>query len=231
MDVSQTLSYRWNSSISRISITTVEPPLEATKPLLAAANKQRGAVPNLMNLVGHSPVALEGYLSLNGTLAKGKLEAKLRERMALALAEYNGSDYCLSAHDYLGSNGDKLSGDEIEVALDGRLNDVGADAALRFALHVARTHGRVSDSDLTTLRLASIDDASVIEIVVTLALNVLTNSVNNVALTDIYFYVVNVRFAAGVIAHPNPLSETFDVSKLVKINSRMKEPYEFSERH
>jgi AhpD family alkylhydroperoxidase len=32
------------------------------------------------------------------------LDAKLRERIALAVAEYNGCDYCLSAHNYLGRN-------------------------------------------------------------------------------------------------------------------------------
>jgi AhpD family alkylhydroperoxidase len=90
--------------MSRLSIPTVENAPEASKPLFAAVNKQLGVVPNLMKLVGHSPAALEGYLSLNGALAKGKLNVKLRESIALAVAEYNGCDYCLSAHDYLGRN-------------------------------------------------------------------------------------------------------------------------------
>ncbi len=47
--------------------------------------QQLGVVPNLMNLVGQSPAALEGYLSLNGALAKGKLDVKLRESIALAM--------------------------------------------------------------------------------------------------------------------------------------------------
>ena len=70
--------------MSRISIPSVEQSLEASKPLLAAVKQQLGVVPNLMRLVGHSPAALEGYLSLNGALNKGKLDAKLRERIALA---------------------------------------------------------------------------------------------------------------------------------------------------
>ena len=47
--------------MSRISIPTVENSVEASKPLLAAVQKQLGVVPNLMKLVGHSPAALEGY--------------------------------------------------------------------------------------------------------------------------------------------------------------------------
>ncbi len=103
-----------------------------------------------------------------------ELDAKLRERIALAVAEYNGCDYCLSAHDYLGRNVAKLSSGEI-------------DAALRFARRVTELRGRVSDADLAALREAGFDEASTVEIVVTVALNVLTNYVNNVAQTDIDF--------------------------------------------
>ncbi|MBH2010782.1 MAG: carboxymuconolactone decarboxylase family protein [Xanthomonadaceae bacterium] len=182
--------------MSRISIPSVEQSLAASKPLLAAVQQQLGVVPNLMKLVGHSPAALEGYLSLNGALAKGQLDAKLRERLALAVAEYNSCDYCLSAHDYLGRNVAKLNGDEIEAARDGRSEDARANAALHFALKVLQTRGSVSDADLAALRLTGFDEASVIEIVATVALNVLTNYVNNVARTDIDFPKVSARLAA-----------------------------------
>jgi uncharacterized peroxidase-related enzyme len=182
--------------MSRLTIPTVEQSLDATKPLLAAVQKQLGVVPNLMKLVGNSPAALEGYLSLNGALAKGKLSAPLREQIALAIAEFNGCNYCLSAHDYLGRNVAKLSDAEINNARDGRSQDARADAALHFARRVAETRGRVSDAELATLRVAGFDEASVIEIVVTVALNVLTNYVNNVAETDIDFPEVRVRLTA-----------------------------------
>ena len=182
--------------MSRISIPTVEQSLEASKPLLAAVQKSLGVTPNLMKLVGHSPAALEGYLALSGATGKGKLSAQLRERIALAIAEYNGCDYCLSAHDYLGQNVAKLSRAELDAARDGHSEDAQVEAALRFALQVAQTRGRVSDADLATLRLAGFDEASVIEIVVNVALNVLTNYVNNVAHTDIDFPQVTAKMAA-----------------------------------
>ena len=76
------------------------------------------------------------------------------------------------------------------------LRQARAQAALHFALQVAKTHGRVSDADIATLRLAGFDEASVIEIVVNVALSVLTNYVNNVAQTDIDFPQVSARLAA-----------------------------------
>ena len=114
----------------------------------------------------------------------------------MTIAEYNGCDYCLSAHDYLGRNVAKLSGAEIDAARHGRSEDARTEAALQFALRVAQSRGRVSDAELATLRLAGFDEAAVIEIVANVAVNVLTNYINNVALTDIDFPVVQAKLAA-----------------------------------
>lgn len=182
--------------MSRISIPTVDSSPEASKPLLAAVKQSLGVVPNLMKLVGHSPAALEGYLSLNASLNKGQLEAGLRERIALAVAEYNGCDYCLSAHDYLGRNVAKLSGTDIDAARDFHASDARNDAALVFARRVVEQRGRVSDEDLSALRSAGFNEAAIVEIVVNVAINVLTNYVNNVARTEIDFPKVISRLSA-----------------------------------
>lgn len=182
--------------MSRIHIPSVEQSAPAAQPLLAAVKSQLGVVPNLMKLVGHSPAALEGYLALNGALGKGVLPVQLRERIALTVAEYNGCDYCLSAHDFLGRNVAKLSRAELDAARDGHSEDAATDVALQFALRVAAARGKVSDAELATLRLAGFDDAAIVEIVANVAVNVLTNYINNVARTDIDFPVVQTRQAA-----------------------------------
>ncbi len=167
----------------------------AAQPLLQAVKKQLGVVPNLFRLVSTSPAALEGYLGLNGALAKGALEAPTRERIALAVAEINGCDYCLSAHSYLGKNLAKLSDAEIAANRNGGSADAKADAAVRFAVKLVNARGHVSDSDLQAVRAAGYNDAQVIEIVLHVALNTLTNYVNEVAKTDIDFPVVTARAA------------------------------------
>lgn len=182
--------------MSRISIPTVDASPEASKPLLAAVKQQMGMVPNLMKVVGHSPAALEGYLSLNGALGKSKIDAKLRERLALGVAEFNGCNYCLSAHDYMGKNLAKLSQGDIDAARDFHAEDSRNSAALHFAKRVVESRGKVSDSDLAALHSAGFDEASAIEIVATVALNVLTNYINNVAQTDIDFPAVKAKLAA-----------------------------------
>jgi hypothetical protein len=62
--------------MNRITIPTTDQTPAASLPLLDAVKKQLGVVPNLMKLVGNSPAALEGYLSLNNALGKGMIDRK-----------------------------------------------------------------------------------------------------------------------------------------------------------
>lgn len=180
--------------MSRIQTpASIEASPVAAQPLLEAVKKQLGIVPNLFRVVGNSPAALEGYLGLNGALGKGQLDARTRERIALAVAEINGCDYCLSAHAYLGTNVAKLDAAEIATNREGGSSDVKANAALRFATKVVRERGHVSDTDVQAVKDAGYNDAQVIEIVLHVALNTLTNYVNEVAKTEIDFPVVTHR--------------------------------------
>jgi uncharacterized peroxidase-related enzyme len=162
----------------------------AAKPLLEAVNKQLGFVPNLFRVVANSPAALEGYLGMSGALAKGKLPAQTRERIALAVAQINGCNYCLSAHSELGKSFAKLSEAEIAANRHGGSLDPRAEAAVRFAAKVARERGHVSDADVQAVRMAGYDDAQIVEIVQHVALNTWTNYLNEVAKTEIDFPVV-----------------------------------------
>ncbi|HEY8084084.1 MAG TPA: carboxymuconolactone decarboxylase family protein [Methylophilaceae bacterium] len=173
--------------MNRIAIPTAEHTPAATLPLLAAVQKQLGVVPNLMKLVGNSPAALEGYLSLNGALAKGSIGVKTSERIALAISEINACGYCLSAHTYLGKNLAKLDDAEIEANRNGKSSDAKADAAVHFAARVATARGHVSDDEVKAVKAAGFSDAEVVEIVLHVALTTLTNYVNEVALTEIDF--------------------------------------------
>jgi uncharacterized peroxidase-related enzyme len=177
--------------MSRITApATIEISPVLSRPLLEAVKKMLGSVPNLFRMVGNSPAALEGYLGLNSALATGKLDAKTRERIALAIAEINGCNYCLAAHTYLGKGVAKLDDAEIEANRSGYSHDVKADAAVRFAVKIANSRGHISDADLKLVAAVGYSEEEVIEIVSHVALNTLTNYVNNVAATDVDFPVV-----------------------------------------
>jgi len=168
----------------------------ASRPLLEGVKKQLGVAPNLFRMVGNSPAALEAYVGILGALDKGALPAPTRERIALAVAEFNGCSYCLSAHSYLGKNLAKLDEAEMAANRNGTSHDPHAAAAVRFAVKVLQERGHISQDTLDSARTAGYDDAQLVEIVMHVALNVWTNYVNEVAKTDIDFPVIAARQAA-----------------------------------
>jgi uncharacterized peroxidase-related enzyme len=133
---------------------------------------------------------------LLGALGKGALPVATHERIALAVAQFNACDYCLSAHTYLGKNVANLDDGEIAANRNGTSNDARADAAVRFARKVAQLRGQVSDDDVRAVQAAGYTDGEIVEIVQHVALNTWTNYVNNVARTEIDFPVVTARRVA-----------------------------------
>lgn len=175
--------------------TITEAP-EAARPALEAVRAQLGSVPNMFRLIATSPATLEGYLGIGAALSKGTLPAATRERIALAVAEVNGCNYCLSAHSYLGRNLAKLDDAEITANRSGASNDPKADVAVRFAAKLVRARGQISEADLSGLAAAGYSNAQALEIVLHVALNTFTNYVNEAFKTDIDFPVVTARAAA-----------------------------------
>ena len=172
---------------------TIDAAPEAARPLLEAVNKQLGSVPNLFRIVANSPVALEGYLGLNGALGKGKLPAAVREGIALAVAQANGCGYCLAAHTFLGTNLVKLSEAEVAMNRKGGSGNAKVAAAIGFALSITKNRGMVAEAELSAVRAAGYSDAELVEIVAHVALNTLTNYINEVFGTEVDFPVVAVN--------------------------------------
>lgn len=178
--------------MSRIAIPATA--AEASQPLLDAVNKSLGVVPNLHKVIALSPNLLGGFLAFGGAVAK-TLDVKTRERIALATAQVNGCDYCLSAHTYLATNLAKLDAAEVALNRKGSSTDPRAAAAVAFAAAVANKRGQVSDADLAAVRLAGFSDAQIVEIVGVVVENFFTNFINNVAQTPIDFPVVSAQAA------------------------------------
>lgn len=156
-----------------------------TKELLDGVNAKLGFVPNLMATMASSPAVLEGYLNFSGALGSS-LDAKLREQIALTVAEINGCQYCASAHSAIG----KMVGlDEhsIEDARRASSHDAKVDAALKFAKALVISRGKVSESDFEAVKSAGYAEKEISEIVANVALNIFTNYFNETAKTVVDF--------------------------------------------
>lgn len=166
---------------------TIEEAPNASQNMLRGIENTLGSVPNLFRLMATSPEALEGFLGLNGALTKGLLSAATRERIAIAIANTNGCDYCNAAHSFLAKTLNKLDDAELAANRAGASTDAKAHAAVAFSVKVATSKGRVSQDDILTVRTAGYSDAEIVEMIGLIALNVMTNYVNEVFQTEIDF--------------------------------------------
>lgn len=155
-----------------------------------------GVVPNLHRTLGHSPPALEGYVALAGALARGQLDARLRESIAVATAGLNRCGYCASAHTVLG-RGAGLDDEELAHNLEGASSDPRTRVALTLARELVDQRGDVSDPTLREVREAGFTDAEIVEIVLHVGMNITTNLFNVFARTEIDFPEVKIPAASS----------------------------------
>jgi uncharacterized peroxidase-related enzyme len=186
------------NKMTRVAALSPDVASGKTKELFNVIQGKFGMVPNMMRGMGNSAAFLEGYLSLSGALDHGGLSAKTGKLIALAVAESNECNYCLSAHSYIAANLMKIDSQTIEAAREGNAADTKTAAILKFAQTVVSKKGRVSDSDVAAVKLAGVSEGEIGEIIGHVALNVLTNYFNNTANTEIDFPVVEANKVAVV---------------------------------
>ena len=171
---------------TRIETLNPETTTGTSKELFNAVQKKLGFIPNLIKVFGNSPATLKAYLSLGEIAASGNFSAKFREQLALAIAEENSCNYCLSAHTTVG----KMSGltdEQTEQNRQGLADDTKVQAGLQFAQLVTNNRGVVSNEELQAVKDAGYSDGEVLEIVLNVVSNTLTNYVNHIAETEVDF--------------------------------------------
>ena len=156
------------------------------KALLDGVQAAMGRQPNILKTMANSPAVLEAYLNFSGALKKGMLPGKLRERIALAVAEANKCHYCVAAHTAI-SRAEGLTDEEAMAARHGAADDPGDHAAVRFAVALSDQNGNVSDEDVAAVRKAGWGDGEIGEIVAIVSMNLFTNYFNHVAETEVDF--------------------------------------------
>ena len=163
--------------MARIKIVDPAQATGKSKELLAALQNSIKSVPNLAKALANSPAALRAWMEFEGALAKGSLNAKLRQEIALAVGEKNRCEYCVSAHTAIG----KAAGLTEQQILDNREGQGISPkdtAALTFARELLGKRGQVTASSIQALRDHGFADGEIAEIVAHVALNIFTNYFN-----------------------------------------------------
>jgi uncharacterized peroxidase-related enzyme len=169
-------------------LASVASGLSQPKSPVSQTSAQRPVLPDcaFLHLLANSPAATDSYLACQGALAGGQLTPRQRELLALAVAEINGSKYCLAVHGALARKAG-LTAQDIQFARKATAADPQEDAMLRFTQAVTLQRGDVSEADFQALKRARFTDGQVAEIVANIALNIFTNYFNVLARTELDF--------------------------------------------
>lgn len=181
--------------MSRINVVTNETATNEQKELFDAIHAQLGTVPNFLKVFANSPAALRGFLGLHGIANEGSLDGLTKERIALALAEKNACQYCVSAHTAIGSKAG-LSGAEMEANRAGSSQDAKAAEAVKFSRALADNNGEVTTAEILAVRNAGFDDAEIVEIITHVGMNWLTNVLGKASRVEIDFPKVELQKAS-----------------------------------
>jgi len=172
--------------MSRITIIDHNNANAEQRALLDAIKSQMGMVPNFLKVFANSPVALKAFLGLHGVANEGSLSALTRERIALALAQQNSCEYCLSAHTAIGRK-TGLTSSEMSANRLGSSENAKAAVAVKLARSLSEHRGEVTTAELIEARNAGYTDADIVEIITHVGMNLLTNIIGKAGRIDIDF--------------------------------------------
>jgi len=181
--------------MSRITVITNETANAEQLALLDAIQAKLGMVPNFLKILANSPAALRAFLGLHGIANEGSLTPQTRERIALAVAQQNSCEYCVSAHTAIGRKAG-LTNAEIAANRAGTSQEDKAAVAVKFARALVENSGEVTTADITEARDAGYSDAEIVEIITHVGMNILTNMIGKASRVEIDFPKVDLQIAA-----------------------------------
>ncbi len=181
--------------MSRITVIDNDNANSEQRELLDTIQSQLGMVPNFLKVFANSPAALRAFLGLHAIASEGSLDAPTRERIALALAQQNACEYCVSAHTAIGRKVG-LNDAEIEANRAGTSQDSKAAAAVKFAKALAEHNGEVTTAEFLEVRNAGYSESDIVEIITHVGLNVLSNIIGKASQVEIDFPKVELRLAS-----------------------------------
>jgi AhpD family alkylhydroperoxidase len=128
--------------ISRFDIHDELTAPAGSAPILKGALSSTGRLNNFVGALAGAPAALRAYARMRGELRRGTLPVQTQERIALAVAEYRGSEYDVAVHARSARNAG-LSIDEVDHARRFFSRDEQEAALLRYLESALEAKGRV----------------------------------------------------------------------------------------
>jgi alkylhydroperoxidase family enzyme len=150
---------------------------EASIPVLRGALTTGGQLPNFLGVLAGSPAALRAYARFRSELRHGRLTLGTLERIALAVAEHQGSEPGIALHSRT-ARAAGLGLDEVALARDFDSRDPREGALLRYLRALLSGPGRPPMHLHEEAREAGWEDEELLEAIAYVALESLTGMIN-----------------------------------------------------
>lgn len=158
---------------------------ETSRKIMENMEQSSGFVPNLFGVLAESPVALEGYTSLNRILEKGTFSKAERALVLLAVSRTNECHYCVAAHTGIALEAG-LSEKTVEAIRNGReLDDPKLEALRSFTISMVEERGWLDQDQLQTFLDAGFTKKQALEVITAVAMKTISNYSNHLAETPV----------------------------------------------
>jgi AhpD family alkylhydroperoxidase len=173
----------------------------ATLPILEAANKGLGFIPNLYAHLAEAPTSLQAYKQLGALLEQSSLTPAEQQVVLISVSVENACAYCVAAHSFLARNMVKVADNIIAALRNGQpLPDHKLNALSVFAKAVVHKRGWVGGSrELSDFFAAGYTQQQALEVVLGVSMKTLSNYVNHLTDTPL-----DAAFAGEAWEAPSP---------------------------
>lgn len=155
-------------------------PTEA-RDALAQIGKSLGFIPMMYAKQAEAPALFEAYRIGSALLEKSSLDAAERLTVFMTVSRLHNCDFCMSAHSWAGRRG-RIDEAVVFALRDGAPMPSAKLQALRaFTEALVLKRGAVSDADRTAFFDAGYTPRQALEVVLGVALKVMTNFTNSIA--------------------------------------------------
>ncbi len=149
---------------------------EGSVPVLKSALAGGGQLSNIVGVLAGSPATLRAYARFRSELRHGTLPLKTQQRVALAVAQYQRSEYALAMLQRTARDAG-LGLDEIALAREFDSADERESALLRYVRALLEAEGPPKMHFHEEAREAGWNDEQILEVVAHIALGTFTNLV------------------------------------------------------
>ena len=152
---------------------------EASKPILAAAQKKFGFVTNLFRVMAEAPAAGEAYMAVMDIFERSSLSDAEKQTILLSASFVNECDYCMAAHSTVAGM-KSVPAEIIEALRSGTtLPDARLDALAVLTRSIVETRGWPTEAAKEAFFAAGYGTGEYREVIVGVTVKTLSNYVNH----------------------------------------------------